>query len=222
MIKEFFSLIFPQNCINCKQSLNSEEAYLCTSCKIDLPLTNDYKYSENELYQKFAFEPKIKSARSFLYYINRGITQKLLYSLKYHGKKDIGVLMGSWLASVCHDLSGIDRVVPVPLHKRKLKKRTYNQSEVIGRSLAKIMELSIDTTLVQRVIETKSQTRKSKVERWSNVQNVYSNVEKDLTNESILIIDDVITTGATIGMLCERLVDANAKEIHIVSLARGK
>ncbi|MEP5636145.1 MAG: ComF family protein, partial [Maribacter dokdonensis] len=76
MLNDFISLIFPQNCINCEQSLNSAERYLCTSCKIDLPITNDQQNPENELFQKFAFEPKIKSASAFLYFNKKSVVQK--------------------------------------------------------------------------------------------------------------------------------------------------
>lgn len=221
MIKDFISLIFPQNCINCQQSLNSEEEYLCISCKIDLPFTSDFQNKENDLFKKFSFESKIKSAAAYLYYHHGGIAQKLLHNLKYRGKKEIGFMLGTWLAPKLSDLS-FDAIIPVPLHKSKRRKRSFNQSEEIALGIASRINVKVDSELIRRVIPTKSQTRKTKLERWTNMQNVYSKIASNLAGKTILVVDDVITTGATIGMLCDRLVEANVDAIHIVTVARGK
>ena len=201
----------------------SEEDYLCTSCKIDLPRTNDHKLVSNDLYRKFVFEPKIKSATAFLYFHKGGIAQVLLHQLKYRGKKDLGILLGSWFATDLTKMGmDVDFIVPVPLHKSKKRKRGFNQSECIAEGLSETLEIPIELDLVTRIVATKSQTKKSKVQRWRNLENVYSKVGQDLSSKSILVVDDVITTGATIGMLCDRLVEANAESIHIACIARGK
>ena len=221
MLRDFISLIFPQNCLNCQQSLISEEEYLCTACKIDLPFTNDNQNPDNELYQKFAFEPKVKSATSFLYFQRKGITQKLLHELKYKDKKDLGVMLGKWFSSNLTHLN-TEVIIPVPLHKSKLLKRTYNQSERIGKGIADVLGLELRSDILTRQVFTETQTQKSKVERWINMENIYSTVTEDLSGQSVMVVDDVITTGATIGMLCQRLVESNVGEIHVVSIARGK
>ncbi|MEP1034053.1 phosphoribosyltransferase family protein [Ekhidna sp.] len=221
MLRDFISLIFPRNCLNCEQSLISEEHYLCTACKIDLPLTNDYSNPSNQLYQKFAFEPKIKSATSFLYFQRKGITQKLLHELKYKEKKELGILLGAWFAPSLQGIN-IDIVIPVPLHKSKFRKRTYNQSELIAKGISENFNLEIRKDVIRREVATQSQTKKSKANRWINMENVYSKSTCDLSGHSVLVVDDVITTGATVGMLCQRLVESNVKEIHIACLARGK
>ncbi|WP_370088410.1 ComF family protein [Ekhidna sp.] len=223
MLKDFISLIFPQNCINCQQSLISAEDYLCTPCKIDLPRTNDHKLESNDLHRKFVFEPKIKSATAFMYFHKGGIAQKLLHQLKYKGKKDLGILLGYWFAPNLSEMgTDVDFIIPVPLHKSKKRKRGFNQSECIAEGLSETLEKPVELNLVTRLVATQSQTRKSKVQRWRNLENVYSKVDRDLTGMSILIVDDVITTGATVGMLCDRLIEANAAAIHIACIARGK
>lgn len=220
MIKDFISLIFPRNCLNCQQSLISAEDYLCTGCKIDLPLTNDWSNPINPLYQKFAFESRIRTAASFLYFQRKGITQRILHSIKYKGQKELGLIVGKWFGSSL-DLN-LDMIIPVPLHKSKLRARTYNQSEEISNGIANKLGIKVHTDIIRREVATLSQTRKSKASRWLNMNNVYSKSSKDLSGLSVLVVDDVITTGATVGMLCERLVEANVAEIHIASLARGK
>ncbi|WP_425389677.1 ComF family protein [Ekhidna sp.] len=220
MIRDFISLIFPINCINCKQSLISEEKYLCTSCKIDLPLTNDHQNESNDLFKKFAFEPKIRSAAAYMHFNVGGITQKLLHNFKYKGQKEIGMLLGSWMAPTLDHFT-FDEIVPVPLHPRKLRKRGFNQSEVIAKQISDYYKVPVNTTLIEREVYTQSQTRKSKANRWSNMQNVFSKATTDCSGKSILVVDDVITTGATVGMLCERLVEASVDQVHLASIARG-
>ena len=221
MFHDFLSLIFPRTCLHCQQSLISQEKYLCTACKIDLPLTRDWDNPENTLFQKFAFEQKINSATSFLFFQNKGVTKKLLHHLKYRGKKELGVLLGRWFSPFLDQIQA-DMIVPVPLHKARFKKRTYNQSEQIGRGISEELGIELKSDLVKRTVATLTQTNRTKTERWKNVQNIYSPIKEDIAGRSVMVFDDVITTGATIGMLCERLVEADVSEIHVVSLARGK
>lgn len=220
MLNDFVSLIFPRNCIHCKQSLISAENYLCTTCKVDLPITNDHLNSTNVLYQKFSFEPKVKSATSFLYFQRKGIAQKLLHELKYNRKKELGIQLGKWFAPALSTIE-VDMIIPIPLHSSKARKRRYNQSEQIARGLSETLNLNLETDLITRKVATQTQTKKSRADRWMNMENVYSGLTKDLEGQSVLVIDDVITTGATVGMMCERLVESNVGSIHIASLARG-
>ena len=221
MFRDFVSLIFPRTCLSCKQSLISQEQFICTSCKIDLPFTDDHQNPTNSLFQKFAYQNKVKSAISYLYFQRKGITQRILHELKYNGKKDLGYMLGTWFAPqfMAHQ---IDMVIPVPLHKSKLRQRTYNQSEQIARGIADQLAVPSCTDLISREVATDTQTKKSKVQRWINLENVYSTASQDVAGKSVLIVDDVVTTGATVGMLSERLIESNVREIHIASLARGK
>ena len=220
MIKDLISIIFPENCLGCRQSLINEEQFLCLKCKLDLPVTSDHTNVENELFRKFAFLPSVKTAQSFTYFIKGGLTQRLLYELKYGGKKELGTHLGRWYGEHLN-FATIDRIVPVPLHKNKLRKRGYNQSEYFAKGLAEQLGIPVDLTSVRRKYITPSQTRKSRAERWGNMQNVYTAADNCLKGKSLLVVDDVITTGATIGMLCERLAEVGVREIHIASIARG-
>ncbi len=191
-------------------------------CKSDLPQTYDHENKENALYQKFAFDPLIKSASSFLYFRKGGITQQLLHALKYSGQWELGETLGEWygkeLASTIHP----DVIVPVPIHKSKKRVRGYNQSFHIAKGISKALGLgAVEENLVTRMNKTTSQTRKAKSDRWKNVDNIYSQPSRDLSGLSVLVVDDVITTGATVGMLCDRLGQANPELLHVVSIARG-
>ena len=221
MLKDLFSLIFHNNCINCNTSLISTESCLCTSCKIDLPVTNDHALVDNELYQKFAFQPKIKSAQSFIYFHQGGMAQKLLHQLKYRGRKEIAKEMGIWFSPYLASLD-VHFIVPVPLHPRKQRRRGFNQSEWVAKGISEELGLDVRTDLIRRVKQTQTQTGKSKVSRWSDLENVYSAASSEVVEKRILLVDDVVTTGATIGMLCERLAEQGVAAIHIAAIARGK
>ncbi len=223
LLNDFMSLIYPRTCIHCHETLLHNENYLCTVCRLNLPVTDDHVNKENDLFKKFAFEPKIKSASSFLYLISEGVTQKLLYQLKYRGSKEIGEYLGRLYAKKLGDeIATIDLIVPVPIHNTKLRKRGYNQSTYLAKGLAEVLDIELKENLVQRIVKTTSQTKKSKVARWQNVMNIYSQVQDGVKGKNVLIVDDVITTGATVGMLCERFAEAGVNSIHLMCLARGK
>lgn len=223
MLLDLISLIFPQNCISCQRSLISEEKYLCTPCKINLPITNDHQYHDNELFQKFAFLPKIVSASSYLHFYKGGVTQKLLHELKYRAKEELGVLIGRWYANNLSNIAtALDMIICVPLHKSKQRKRGYNQSESFAVGLAETLGVEVNTSIIFREIPTTAQAKKSRIKRWMDLENVYSKAHSSVEGKRVLVVDDVITTGATIGMLCSRLIEAGVGAIHITSIARRK
>ncbi len=221
MLADLIALIFPRNCINCSRSLIHSEETLCTFCKMDLPTTDDHERPDNVLYQKFAHLPQIKSARAFLYFQHRGVTQKLLHQLKYNGKKAIAAHLTDWFRASLGDLN-VDLIIPVPLHKTKLKRRGYNQSLLLARELGDALGAEVKEDIIARKHASGSQTSKSRVKRWKSMENVYSEASENVRNKKVLIVDDVITTGATVSMLCEKLAEQNVNEIHIVAIARGK
>ena len=156
-----------------------------------------------------------------MYFHQDGIAQKLLHNLKYKRKKEIGVMLGNWFAQELHDTK-VDCIIPVPIHKQKQRVRGYNQSDFIAAGISEVLGLEIQSNAISRIVLGPSQTMKSKVKRWSDLENVYSEVITNLEGTKVLIVDDVVTTGATVGMLSDRLIEAGVKEIHIATLARDK
>lgn len=221
---DFVLNIFPAVCINCNATLVRDEQYICSRCKIALPRTNDHLQSTNRLLQKFAYEPKITHASSFLDYNRHGITRKLIHSLKYRGETDIGLMLGSLYGQ---DLLQIDKIhpdiiLPVPLHHRKLKKRGYNQSEMIALGLAESMKVEVDTSILVRRVYTSTQTKKTRVSRWENVGNVFEVATPgQVRGKKVMLVDDVLTTGATMGSLATQLANCDVREIYLVAMAAG-
>jgi len=222
MFTDLMNLVFPLNCINCHKVLVSGEQNLCIGCKSDLPFTDDFNHPENELFQKLSFLRILGSAGALLYFGKKNATQKLLHQLKYKGNEKVGIMLGELLGGrILDQKMQIDTIIPVPLHLSKRKLRGYNQSEKICAGIAQRTGVQIDDKSVIRVRSTSSQTKKSKIARWQNVDKVY-NCQGDYEGKSILLVDDVITTGATVGILAEELQEKGAARLHIVSAARPR
>jgi ComF family protein len=223
MIKDFLSLVFPDNCLACSKSLNKGEFSICTSCQYLLPKTNYHLHQENELNKRFWGRVDIKFALSYLKFVKGGMVQKMLYNIKYMGNKEGARVLGKWYG---HDLYGsdyqkqFDLLLPVPLHHRKLKKRGFNQSSLFADGLSESLKVETSDNTLIRICERTSQTNKSRFERWQNVEGIYkiNNLDK-IKEKRILLIDDVITTGATFESCAIELLKNGAKEVSIVVIA---
>lgn len=224
--KDLLSLVYPNICYNCNVSLVEGEEKICLRCFRDFPLTNYHQVQPNPLILMTSGIPKVKGAYCHMKFNKEGIAQKLLYELKYKGDTSMGLLLGEWFAN--YILDGIndvklDAIIPVPLHKSKQRKRGYNQSEVLARGMQSVLGLPVFNDVLSRKKNISTQTKKSKVERWQNVDALYevSNAEK-LKGKRVLLLDDVITTGATISSATEVLSDSEVAEIYLGCIASGK
>ncbi len=223
-LQDFVSLIFPRICINCNTILVYQEEHICIKCRLSLPKTNYHLLNANPLKPKFVYEPRVMNVVAYLHFNKGGVAQKLVHELKYRGQQEVGIMLGEWYGS---DLikSGwaIDLIIPVPIHKSKLRKRGYNQADCFAEGLSSSMNIPVRTDLVERKKSTVSQTRKSKVERWENVNEIYRVTNSaELQNKNLLVVDDVLTTGATLGELVEVLSESGAAAIYIATIAAGK
>lgn len=223
-LEDFISLVFPKICIHCSIPLVFQEEHICTSCRLSLPKTDYHLFNDNPLAQKFAFEPKVRAVSAYLYFNKGGIAQSLIHELKYKGNTEIGRMIGEWYG---HDLKNagwmIDMIVPVPLHISKQKKRGYNQSEYFAMGLSEALSVPVENHVVRRIKKTLTQTRKSKVERWQNIESVYMVTDKAaIAGKNILVVDDVLTTGATIGELLTLLASYGVATLYVLTIAAGK
>lgn len=223
-IDSFISLVYPKVCVGCKKALIHQEEVLCTGCRWTLPQTNYHILHSHALQQKFIYENKVKFVASYLFYHRHGIAQRLIHTLKYKNRQDIGVQLGLWYGTLLKsvDLKS-DCIIPVPIHKKKRASRGFNQSDCFALGLSEQLSIPIDNVSVIRHVNTKTQTQKSKIDRWLNVENVFKVVDQTaLRDKDVIIVDDVITTGATIGMLVDVLVSAQVRSVSILALASGR
>ncbi len=223
LINDFVSLLYPNACLTCGNSLYAGERIICTLCRYKLPVTNFHLLQDNPVSKSFWGRVQIESAASYLYFRKTGLTQKLIHHIKYRARKEVGVYLGELFG---HELSssqlfeGVELIIPVPLHKRKLKKRGFNQSELIAIGISKTFKKELDTNHLFRRTHSTTQTRKSRWERWQNVENIFgTNNPKALENKHILLVDDVITTGSTLEACVYTLLQIQGVKVSIGTIA---
>jgi len=211
-------MFYPSFCMICRKPLVESEQHFCLHCLCDLPKTNYHINKGNPTRALFAGYQQINEVSSYLFFEKEGITQRLVHSLKYYGNKSLAEYLGRIAANELKNdgfYASVDTIVPVPLHPVKKRQRGYNQSEFIARGIASVYNCRIDNTSIRRNIYTKSQTRKTTYERHINVENIFEVTDYEaLAGHHILLVDDVITTGATTSACIDALIAA-APEIQI-------
>ncbi|WP_339606553.1 ComF family protein [uncultured Roseivirga sp.] len=196
--------------------------HICPACQYSLPKTNNYKEEVPHIYQKLAGSIRFNHMLAYLHFQKKGIVQHVLHELKYNHKEDIGLMMGRWYG---HDLllggfsNEFDLIIPVPLHPSKQRKRGYNQSEAFAKGLSEVIKTEVYIGL-RRVAANETQTRKSRAERLENVNAIFEAVDPiELKEKRVLLVDDVITTGATLLACGNVLIEAGVKELSFGLLA---
>lgn len=219
----FISLLFPRCCVVCGRPLAKGEECICAMCNINLPRTNYHLQKDNQVEQLFWGKIPLERATSFFFYRKGSDFRQILHQLKYGGQKEIGAIMGRYMASeltVSGFFEGIDVIIPVPLHKRKQRIRGYNQSEWIARGISAVTGICIDTEVIVRRKHTDTQTRKSTFERWENVDGIFElHHAESLKGKHLLVVDDVLTTGATTVACASRLMEIEGVRICVLTLA---
>lgn len=222
-LKDICSLFYPKLCTCCKNSLIHNEILICTTCRHDLPIICYTDFKKNKITSIFYGKVPIEKANSLLLFQKEGKVKELIHELKYRGNQEIGTLLGKWIGSILlskNIFDDIDIIIPVPLHKKKKRKRGYNQLTTFGESLGKMLNKNYEENILIRTSSTKTQTFKNRIERFSNTSTKFSLVNKEaIENKHILIIDDVITTGATLEACCLELQKAKGVKTSILTMA---
>lgn len=221
---DFLSLWYPNVCAACKGNLVSGEATLCTLCNLNLPRTGFHKLPGNMTEKLFWGKIDFERATSFLFFHKLGITQQLIHLLKYKNRTDIGEWLGREMGKElkeAYPFNRADMIIPVPLHHAKQRKRGYNQSDFIADGLSEVLNIPVDKTALVRLRMNETQTRKSRLERWKNVDELFECIKpKALQGKRILLVDDVLTTGATLEACAQSIYeDCGAVNINFVTAA---
>lgn len=222
-IESLFNLLFPRSCTVCDGSLAEGEEFICSTCNSRLPRTDFHLIPNNEIEKRFWGKIEIERATSYFFYTKGSDFRKILYQLKYRHCKEIGEVMGRYLGRelLSSDFfDNIDLIIPVPLHPKREKIRGYNQSEWIAKGVSAATGIPLNTTLLIRTTNNKTQTRKSVFDRWTNVQHIFEVTRhEELEHKHILLIDDVLTTGATLLSCATTLSVSKNIKISILTLA---
>ena len=219
----FLQLLFPRQCAVCGASLQEGEEAICIRCNMDMPRTNYHCAKDNPVERMFWGKIPLVRATSYFFYHKGSDFRRVLHQLKYGGRKDIGEAMGRFMAeelAATNFFGGVDIIVPVPLHPRKQRMRGYNQSECIARGVSSVAGIPMDVFSVIRKKHTETQTRKSTYERWENVNGIFLlRYPERFVGKHILIVDDVLTTGATTTACADAFQGVEGVRISILTLA---
>ncbi|MFM9988398.1 MAG: ComF family protein [Flavobacterium sp.] len=226
MLKNLIKLFFPEICSGCSEILFTNENTICISCRHKMPLTNDLLIIENDSFKKFYGRIPIEHASAMLYYHKKGIVQQLIHNLKYKNHQEIGLILGEWYANDLKDnktLTNIDYIIPVPLHKKRLKERGYNQVSTFGNAIANGLKKQFDDTILIRNEYAKTQSKKDLTNRNSVSENTFQAQFLNIHhNKHFLLIDDVLTTGATLEACGKAVLQIPGSKLSIVTIAMSQ
>ena len=223
MWKSVANLFFPEGCAGCNEVLATGENVICTSCRHHLPMTNHHELAKNELWQKFYGRLDVQFVGAQFYFHKKGIVQQLIHNLKYRGTQEVGDAIGNWYGPLLQKhpaLQDVDEIIPTPLHKRRVRERGYNQVTTFGKALSTILNVPYNDELLYRSRYSSSQTFKNLLERSMSEKPMFlvRNPEKH-RNKHFLLIDDVITTGATLEACGRALMQVENAKLSVVCMA---
>jgi ComF family protein len=223
IFQSFIDLIFPRICAGCQQPLQLNEELLCTDCRFDLPKTNSHLEVDKKLVNKFAGKVKLEHSLAYLKFVKGGKVQRIMHEIKYKDNQELGEMLGRMYGSELREIgfsTQFDVILPVPLHKKRLIIRGYNQSDCLAKGLAESLGIEWRDDVLKRGIETETQVAKSRLERYENMQDVFyvENFE-GLEDKRIVVLDDTLTTGATLESCVLALNDAGAKNVSVIAMA---
>lgn len=222
-IRAFFNLIFPQQCVVCNRLLSHAEEYMCTVCNIGMPRTHYHLQKDNFIEKLFWGQIPIERATTFFFYQKGNSYCNIIHELKYRGGKHIGQTMGRYMANEMQGsgfFEDIDVIIPIPLHTKKLRKRGYNQSEWIAMGVSDITRIPIDNKAIVRKTYTESQTKQSASARLENVRDAFEALRPEqFAGKHILLVDDVLTTGATIIACASTLSHIEGVRFSVIALS---
>ena len=220
---DFISLLFPRLCYGCGTHLMRNENIICTACYVIIPRTGYHTVADNPVAQLFWGRCFLEKAAAFSFYNKGSRIRNLIHNLKYKGIREIGYELGK-IYGLSLKSSGftddIDIIIPVPLHPEKKHARGFNQSEIISSGISEVTGVPVNTGSLYRLSVSATQTKRSRYDRWVNVEGIFSVVDQEQIREKhVLLVDDVITTGSTIESCASELLKTEGVKVSAVALA---
>lgn len=228
LFNDLSNLLFPRKCLICQGRLNPSEEHLCLNCLSQLPRTLYHKRRGNEMEQHFYGSIPVERATSYLFYTPESPVHHILHAIKYYGAQKLAIYMGHCMSTHLSEkednfLDGIDFIIPVPLSKERMRKRGYNQSQLLAEGLGQSTGIPVLSDLLIRTVDNPTQTHLNRRERWENVQGIFKTTTQAhalLQGKHILLIDDVATTGATLSNCAQAILkDIPNCRLSIATLA---
>lgn len=214
-------LLFPEVCPGCGNEIYGSESLLCIHCINEMPETNFERKAFNPIEKKFWGRIPLADAAALFYFSRESLMQRLMHQLKYKGNKDLGFQLGTMMGKKIADSGRFypDVLVPLPLFPSRERKRGYNQAQVLCEGMSEILRIPVVSNAVSRPMFTETQTKKGRVERWKNIEGKFV-LDKPalLANRSVMLVDDVITTGATLESCGIEILKAENIELSLLTL----
>ena len=224
--RRLLDLIAPRLCVVCGHRLTVTEEAICSTCNFHLPRTDFHRNAyENEMAKLFWAQIPIERATAFFYYESHAPTANLIYELKYKNHPEIGEVMGRMMAKELMKsglFDDIDALVPVPLARKRERERGYNQSLELAKGVSEVTGLPIANLVIRRTKFVGSQTKRGRWERNENVEHVFELVDDNISDQHLLLIDDVVTTGATVIACAKEMQKASNVKISVLALGFAK
>ena len=224
-LQNFSELLYPKLCGGCGNHLYENEEVVCVYCRASLPLSGECDFENNASEKLFWGKVSITAAASFLFFQKKSSTQHLLHQLKYQQKENIGEWLGEQFAYSLQSkgrFAAVEIIIPIPLHPSRIKFRGYNQCDAIARGMASVLQIPIVNGVLTRNVATQSQTKKNRFQRFENMNSVFSISEKaNRLPNHVLLLDDVLTTGATLVSAAQVLQQAGCNKLFIGAVAKA-
>jgi len=216
------NLLFPKVCGGCRSPLLKQESVICTQCRNNLPIACYHRTGNDVMKRAFYGRFDLKNATALLQFQKKGITQELLHNLKYRGQEKISSFLGKWLGAELSEeikYQEIDLVIPVPLHRHKLKKRGYNQVSGFGKEIAAALDIPFREDVLLKVSKTRSQVFKKRGTRFEGSEIFTLQKPEIISHKHILLVDDIVTTGATLENCATELLKAEGVSLSVATMA---
>ncbi|MDQ3141575.1 MAG: ComF family protein [Bacteroidota bacterium] len=224
-IDAFLDIIYPTICISCERKTNSIEELFCLNCQYELQVSDMYQFTQNAFTEKFKGRIELNVGAAMYPYVKGGVIQKVLEALKYKNRPDIGHRLGKHFGKILSQedmLVDLDLIIPVPLHYKKKVLRGYNQSMVFGVGLAEHLHTTCREDVLQKTTWTDSQVEKNRMDRMQNMDGAFKLKDAaTLKGKHILLVDDILTTGATLESCALTLLKAGGVRISMLTIAMG-
>lgn len=219
----FQHLFFPHNCKGCGVDFISVNSFLCSRCIAQLPSTHFIEISNNPIEKIFAGRISLSAGTALYFFTKAGLLQYILIQLKYKNNKAAGIFLGTQLGMALKKSTRyqqIDCIIPLPLHPKKEYLRGYNQAAIIATGIASIWNKPVLNNAVARKVFTKTQTQENRTSRWQNMEGVFEIIRPDLLqNKHILLVDDVVTTGASLESCGLVILQVPGTQLSIATVA---
>jgi ComF family protein len=226
MLKNLIKIFFPKSCLSCAEILLDNENSICITCRHSLPYTNFILNPENEGIKIFYGRINVKHFSALFFYYKNGAVQKLIHNLKYKNHQEIGKLFANWYIDdlkANQDIKTIDIIVPVPLHKKRFKQRGYNQVTTFGKTISEGLDKHFDASILARSKHAITQSKKNRSDRNLVSEDTFEVIFSEKHhNKHFLLIDDVLTTGATLEACGKAILKIPGAELSIVTMAYSK